>query len=196
MPMMIGSGFSQPLGAAPSHSWTTVLDLDMESAGDGGWGGGNYTVVAVIPAAELGAATGTWARATFTWVAFASSATAQFYMGQQAASGDAYDFLNTPALNQITFSSSPTITGDGSTLVYVSDPFQLPETYDNTKKMVVAVQFNGSTITISSDASPTHTGAATYYNSGLDARTANKSSYFANNTGSVEILSKLEISAT
>ncbi len=91
-------------------------------------------------------------------------------MARQATSGNAYNFLNTPS--HVTFSGGD-LTGDGSTLTFVSDWVNLPEAYDNTKDYLVSAQFGGA---LGSGAAYMATGTATgdtnWYSTFLSTDTA------------------------
>lgn len=165
---------------------TTVFDPTL-GGGEGGWAG--FTIVEVVAAANLLAATGNQARVTLAFTTLANGTTIQAYIGQQAAAGDAYDF---DSAVQLTFSGSGTITGNGSTLSYVSDFVTLPQSYDNTKNYIVCLQASAGTLSTWNSASGT--GNAVYYKSGADAATINKSGYSSDGAGS-RTVDKIEIQA-
>jgi hypothetical protein len=169
-------------------SWTTVFTNALDGGTETGWAGS--TLVVTIPTAALSAASGQTCRITIKFSALGNGTTVQAFMAQQGA-GDVYDFNTTPAT--INFSGSGTITGDGSTLTYVSDSFSLPEAYDHTKNYNVAFNFGAGTVTALSKAL---TGAhIRYLGSPGDAATVNKSGYLSDSDGTHEFVSQIEISA-
>jgi hypothetical protein len=163
---------------------TTVYDVAITGS-DPSWGG--FTVVQVIDAANLGAASGTEARLTVKFIAFSNGGTAVLYFAQKAPAGDAYDFANTPM--HVLFSGTD-ITGDGATLTYVSDWGSLPEAYDETKFYTLAGQFTGATVTLAKDAS---SGDNSFFKAGADAATVDKSAYASNLANTALFVTKIEI---
>jgi hypothetical protein len=168
-------------------SWTTVFTNALDGGTETGWAGS--TLVVTIPTAALSAASGQTCRITIKFSALGNGTTVQAFMAQQGA-GDVYDFNTTPAT--INFSGSGTITGDGSTLTYVSDSFSLPEAYDHTKNYNVAFNFGAGTVTT---LQKTLTGSHVRFTSGADAATVNKSGYLSDGDGTHECVSQIEISA-
>ncbi len=102
--------------SAPAGSWHTVFSLGAEGVSSGGWSG--YTIRTVIDKAYLPGAC-TKARLTFRGSGGGGSATSKVYLGEAAASGDAYDFLATPT--QVLFSGSAGFSGLASGVELLSD---------------------------------------------------------------------------
>ena len=180
--------FGATSGGGPT--WTTVWSNALTDGDEPNWG--NTVFVNSIDHILLGAATGQTCRLTLRFATLSSGRTADIYFAQQGA-GDVYDFNTTPA--HVLFGGT-SITGDGTTLNYVSDPFTLPETYDNSKNYVVAADFqNGS-------GSPSLPGGTTGANQGHlrysasvpDAATVNKSGYLSDGDAVFRMVAKIEIS--
>jgi hypothetical protein len=179
------TGRAATLTYAPAGALTTVYNVSL-TADDAGWGA--QTHVVLLGAGNLGAASGTTARVTLQFGALAAGKTLVAYIGQRAASGDLYDFANTPS--HLTFGGTD-ITTDGTTLVWLSDFVPLPEAYNEAKDYLVAVQSLGTgTLTLKKAAS---TGDQLYYKGAQDAATVNKTAYNLWLDGSAAIVTKVEI---
>jgi hypothetical protein len=178
---LTGAGLHRPPTAGGAG---TAYNVDLSGGtADNGWSGN--TVVCVLAAANLANVSGTQAKVTFQGGSFGSLTTA--WIGQQAASGDPYDFANTPA--QLLFSGSASITPSSAT--FTSDWVNLPEAFDNTKTYLVALFFSGGATNLKY---VTSTGDKLYYKGGAtDGATVNKSGYTLNLADKAECVSKLEI---
>lgn len=181
--------FSSTVANAGGPSWSTVWNDALADGTDNGWGG--FTYVQTIGAARMGAATGQTCRVTVKFAALGNGVTVALYVGQRGA-GDRYDFNTTPA--HVLFSGGD-ITGDGSTLTYVSDSFSLPEAYDETKDYNFAFQFGAGTVNAPvKDTSGNGTDQAGSYKAGADAATVDKSGYLNNGADRLEFIAKVEVS--
>jgi hypothetical protein len=128
---------------------STVFGPLTFSGGSGGNRNSAVTEIIKFGAANLAPATGglTHVRLTLTLTALTETTgeITEVYFGQKAAAGDDIDFKASPGPVQITFASSPTITGDGVTTQWVSDWIELGENYDHDVDYVFAasgVNFN------------------------------------------------------
>lgn len=172
-------------GHPAATSSGTVFTAPARLISDQGWPG--YTAVIILPADVLAPAVGTQVRVTLEFLAFSAGATAAAYMAQQATVGDVYDFANTPS--HITFSGGD-ITGDGTTLTWVSDWVNLPEAYDESKAYIVSAQFG---VTPLVDLSYDGPGSNVFYlHVATEAALVDKSGYNNNNANS-EFVTKVEI---
>lgn len=139
---------------------TLVYDISGATfTNDSGWSG--YTLVFLVPAVLMGAASGTKMSVTVQFfTALAGTATMIGYVGQKAASGDVYDFAGTPS--QFTWGGNTIYTGNASTLVLDSDLVTLPQAYDETKDYLFSFYFGG-TGQVSLGKGGASTGLASYY---------------------------------
>ena len=154
---------------------------------DNGWPG--YTHVGEIPATSLAVATGTQVRITVKFIYFDLGSTCKLYFGQQAPSGDLWDFSIATFPVHITFGGGD-IVGDGSTLVYVSDWVTLSEAYDKTKNYLHSAAFTGTLVTIAGEDVP---GSRAWYKSGDEAAIINKSSDYTNYPDWHSLVTKIEV---
>lgn len=159
-------------GQDPGTSPTTVYGPSSFTTATTGWN--DFTFIHRLTAADMLPGTGTQMRITTVFSSWTSGGTMIGYMGQAAAAGDAYDFLNTPA--QILWGGLTSVTSTGSNLTNVSDFVTLPEAYDEAKVYLFAFYFsNVTTVNLA------NTGAAiaggSHYKAGNDASTVNKTGY-------------------
>lgn len=118
---------------------TVVLDKSATLAGtDDGNGNGGANFRHIVKAAVLGAATGTQMRVTLLFGTAETTETPaidDMWVGQAAASGNAYDFNGNQV--QLKFSGGNSINGAAAGAV-VSDWVTLGEAYDSSKNYVFA----------------------------------------------------------
>jgi hypothetical protein len=190
------SGISMSAGTMSAYSDWMVFPDNIAGVYGGnilnntntGWQG--YTLVTVLNAADLKPSSGSEVRIAIAFGAASAGQTTVAYIGQQATSGDPYDFKATPA--QFTFGGIGTITHDGVQQLYFSDWITLPEAWDNTKNYCVAFQFSAGGTTDIRHTSATSTSGITYYKAiAAEAATVDKSGYsplFSGNAVLTEIL--------
>lgn len=169
---------------------TTVYDHTFTSS-DNGWGG--FTIISCIPESALAAAsgTGTWARFTVEFTSFGNGSTMVAYWGESGGGGgDIIDFNGNQ--RPVTFSGNGTLTGDGSTLTFVSDWIELGEPYDEAVVHNFAAQVTG-TVNIGRLLSGVN-GNTIFFVGGADAATTNKGAYAQHLTNTAMLVRKIEIS--
>lgn len=161
------------------------------SGGSNGWHG--FTLAQHIPATLLAAASGDWIRLTLEFTTLANGAQMTgLYIGENTA-GDAFDF-DAGTKVQVTFAGIGTITGDGSTLIYVSDWVQLPQMYDEAVPLAVAVQFSAAaTVNLATGIALNQTS---HYKAAADAATDDKTGYTFNALNSALLVTKIEIATS
>lgn len=148
------------------------------SANSTGWG--SYTIRQIIPASRL-AASGSKVKLTLTGASTISTVLTGVWIGEQAASGDAYDFAATPTpvlfsgAAGVTIAANATVTSDEVTFAL-----------DETKTYVVSFQLTSTEVRGTTGPSGT-----SYYKSGAsDGATVNATGYTAYTV--YLILSKIE----
>ncbi|MER9733040.1 DUF2460 domain-containing protein [Mesorhizobium sp. M0217] len=165
--LMEVSGPAPAFAVPPPDPWITVAQAELD-ADSPGWGG--YTIRQVIGGIALTPNSGSQCRVTFDASSMGDLTIGEAWIGKQASSGDAYDFVS-PV--QLMFSGNPGVTiAQGSQLV--SDAASFPLGGVDLEAVVIAIYFTGSSAT--REVSST-TGWSSYFKIGNGAGTENASAY-------------------
>ena len=174
-------------------AWTTVFDETTAfatgsaiDADDSGWNG--YTMVVVVPIASFSATDGTKIRLTLRGGEVEGFIASAIWCGN-GGGGHAYDFTGDQVRLQQSASNTITVGTDGTV---VTDEIAFVK--DGTNPLVMALQFQTTTDTtrrISSGFSPA--GYSTWYKSGADASTEDKTGYTDHSANGFQVISKIEL---
>jgi hypothetical protein len=135
---------------------------------------------------------GTKARFTFqSNTAGGSLVLSAAYFGQQAGSGDVYDFATTPSQILFSGSGSGTVSSGGATLL--SDELVL--SFDTSKNYVLSMDQGNTAGQGSPGAEVTHSGASVYTKIADDGATVDASGYSLNGSVAVSGIAKIEVFA-
>lgn len=152
-----------------SFIWETASEWSTGASDSPGWA--TYTLRVVISAALINPCKKM--RLTLRAASANSCQIGKAYIGEAAASGDAYDFASTPT--QLLFSGAGNVTIAAGASV-ISDVVDFVT--DGTKNLVVSIYFSG---TSSIRALGTLAGWSGYYATGDSAATVNASGYTVGN---------------
>ncbi len=168
-----------------------VYTYPLEDADSGGWAG--LTFAHVIDAGNFEPSTSSlYARITLKFATLSAGAVmSACYFGTQAAVGDQIDFSGDQV--QVFFNGIGSITGDGGTLVYVSDWFLLGTAYDDEQNYVFAAQFDAGGTIIFGRTLSAAVGDRTEFKIGADAATTDKTGYTFDNQNTAQLISLIEV---
>lgn len=176
---------------ASSYAALTGQDFSIFSVSYSGtspaWQG--YSNRTVVPANLLSALVGGKISVTYQTVAGTSAGTLELWIGQAAASGDAYDFDGNQV--RLTFNGSNTRALSGAE-IFTSD--EVAFAFDASRPLVVSAFHGGTTVNIGGTPSPSGVGVSSAYTAGNNAGTTNitADATFSDPVGVVSINSVVE----
>lgn len=163
----------------------TAYELTTHNNNSGGWIGYTPVIVFEVAALSLPGDSITDIRITFRNPTLEGCNLAKVYVGHGASSGDAYDFAATP--EQVLFGGSGSVSL-GTTSPTASD--WVPFVYDKTSRLAIAWYISSPTDTMIYRAGVSN--VTTYYRSGDEAATVNKSAGYAALSGDNYLIGKIE----
>lgn len=163
--MMMRPGFAKSSGGA----WLPSASVALNANNSAGWSG--YTILTVIASAQVSNTGGSKIRVTVDAPSASTYVVGAAYIGLAATSGDPYDFESSPGPVQLTWGGSATPTFSAGS-VNLSDEivFSIPAS-----RGLVFAMYSASSSTVRVIAAAT--GYSSYFKSGNDASTVNRSGY-------------------
>lgn len=193
--------FSGNVGTPQSFSVTVLDDWDWVDSSTWGafttasTGYASSTIRQVVPASAL-TQSGTHMRVQLSCIILGGAVIDKCYIGEKAASGDAYDMkASSPAPTQITFNSgSAGVTLANNSQVY-SDAIAFA--IDETKDYVLTAHFTSTTSQVGSTATSAVSGANQYQRASIDeAASADVSGYSLIRTNGVQFFQKIQVASS
>lgn len=162
-------------GGGGGGTWISVFTAACNAEGSIDFNSSNYNVRMVLPASSMTGTSATQMRLTLKSTPAHGPKISALYVGQQAATGDIYDFATTPT--QVLFGGSPALSMAAGGIEYLSDAITI--TVDPTKAYVFSYAFNGAG-SYSSYNSMTGANMALKTSAGASVSTVNVTGYTPN----------------